>query len=300
MSGSDHLSSLSLSGRIDALCDEFEVEFRAGRRPKIQTYLDRVPVAEQAALLRELIAVDIECRVQQGESPAHEDYGRLVRDGASVLTELFPPVENIRNLADQSTVLPNEQSSVSTDAAAAEDSPGQVSPSEVVTIIGRADSDTDSKGTAPSGRSAVALSIPGYEILSELGRGGMGVVYKAQQHTPKRIVALKMVLAAAHSGPVERARFLSEADAIARLRHPNVVQVYEVGQHDGQPYFSLEYCEGGTLAEKLAGTPLPPEDAARMLRTIAEARSCRAPGGSRASRPETRQRAANRRSGLKA
>ncbi len=222
-------------------------------------------------MLCELIAVDVECRVQQGESPAREDYVRLVRDDASVLSELFPTTEKIRNLADQSTVLPKEQSCVSTNAAAAEVSSGSVSPSEAVTIIGRADSDTDSKDAAHSKQSVVTLSIPGYEILAELGRGGMGVVYKAQQLMPKRIVALKMVLAAARAGPVERARFLSEADAIARLRHPNVVQVYEVGQHDGQPYFSLEYCEGGTLAEKLRGGPLPPENAARLLRTIAEA-----------------------------
>ncbi len=118
---------------------------------------------------------------------------------------------------------------------------------------------------------SVHTTVPGYEILQELGRGGMGVVYKAKQAALNRVVALKMILAGAHAGSVSRARFKAEAEAIARLSHPNIVQIFEVGDQQGQPYFSLEFCAGGTLASALAGKPLPPGDAARLLVPLARA-----------------------------
>ncbi len=114
-------------------------------------------------------------------------------------------------------------------------------------------------------------SVPGYEILGELGRGGMGVVYQARQLGFNRVVALKMILSGAHAGPDERDRFRTEAEAVARLQHPNIVQVHEVGEHDGRPFFSMEFCPGGGLDHKLGGTPLPPAEAARLVETLARA-----------------------------
>ena len=121
------------------------------------------------------------------------------------------------------------------------------------------------------GTSGQPPCVPGYEILGELGRGGMGVVYKARHLELKRIVALKMILAGGHAGPGDLARFRTEAEAVARLQHPNIVQIYEVGEHDGLPYFSLELVDGGSLASKLAGTPLPGPEAAALLETLARA-----------------------------
>jgi tRNA A-37 threonylcarbamoyl transferase component Bud32 len=115
------------------------------------------------------------------------------------------------------------------------------------------------------------ICIKGYEVLGELGRGGMGVVYKARQVSLKRTVALKMVLASKHAGPEELARFRSEAEAVARLQHPNIVQIYEVGEEDGCPYFSLEFVGGGSLAQKLAGQRLPAGQAAPLVETVARA-----------------------------
>src|SRR5262249_2009886 len=110
---------------------------------------------------------------------------------------------------------------------------------------------------------------PGYQILSELGRGGMGVVYKARQIALNRVVALKMVLSGAYAGAEERARFQREAQAIALLRHPHIVLVYEVGDYAGTSFFSLEFCPGGGLDRKLNGPPLPPREAAALVEKLA-------------------------------
>jgi serine/threonine protein kinase/WD40 repeat protein len=111
--------------------------------------------------------------------------------------------------------------------------------------------------------------VPGYEILGELGRGGMGVVYRARQLSLNRPVALKMIRAGAHADADELARFRLEAEALSRLRHPHVVQVYEVGQAGDCPYLVLEFVDGGNLGQRLAGTPLPPPEAARLVQQLA-------------------------------
>jgi serine/threonine-protein kinase len=113
--------------------------------------------------------------------------------------------------------------------------------------------------------------IPGYEFEAVLGAGGMGVVFKARHLRLNRVVALKMTLAGAYAGARERERFQREAEAVAVLRHPNVVQIHDIGDSHGKPYFTMEYVEGGSLAEKLAGTPLPAHDAAALLSTLASA-----------------------------
>lgn len=117
----------------------------------------------------------------------------------------------------------------------------------------------------------VRPSVPGYEILEELGRGGMGVVYRARQVGLNRIVALKMILSGAHAGDVAIGRFRIEAEAVARLLHPNIVQIYEIGEVDRLPYFSLEYVEGGALDRRLSGAPMKPAAAAALIATLARA-----------------------------
>ncbi len=123
-------------------------------------------------------------------------------------------------------------------------------------------------------RTAAAASPPpvvaGYEILGEVGSGAMGVVYKARRLGLNRLTALKMLRPSA-AGPREAARFRAEAEALARLEHPNIVRIYEVGEHEGRPFFALEYVSGGSLEAKLRGAPQPPGRAANLIETLARA-----------------------------
>jgi tRNA A-37 threonylcarbamoyl transferase component Bud32 len=124
-------------------------------------------------------------------------------------------------------------------------------------------------GQAFSAGALDRLVLPGYEVLDILGRGGMAVVYKARQQSLRRLVAIKVVLAGQHASPEEITRFRIEVETVARLRHPNIVQIYEVGQHDGCPYCSLEFVEGGNLSQRLNGNPLPTEQAAQITEALA-------------------------------
>ena len=138
------------------------------------------------------------------------------------------------------------------------------------------DSPSDAATSGLSAAPELSLSRPqhiryfgDYELLSEIARGGMGVVYKARQAKLDRIVAVKMILAGQLASPAEVARFHSEAQAAAKLDHPGIVPIHEVGQHESQHYFSMGYVAGQSLLERLATGPLPPRTGAELLRVVA-------------------------------
>jgi serine/threonine protein kinase/WD40 repeat protein len=131
--------------------------------------------------------------------------------------------------------------------------------------------DSVSLGQSPPGRRHPPPALAGYEILGELGRGGMGVVYKARDRALKRTVAIKMVLADARAEPEQLARFRAEAEAIARLQHPHIVPIYAFGEHGAQPYFVLEFLPGGSLADRLRGRAQPVTEACRLVEKLARA-----------------------------
>ena len=119
--------------------------------------------------------------------------------------------------------------------------------------------------------SHVPKMIGGYEIIRVLGHGAMGIVYKAKQKKLDRIVALKMVLAGSHASADQLARFISEAKAVGQLQHPNIVQVFDIGEHENLPFFSLEYVDGDSLDKQLARKPIAPLAAAKLLEKLCRA-----------------------------
>ena len=139
----------------------------------------------------------------------------------------------------------------------------------------------------PTRRAAPPPTIPGFDVLEELGRGGMGVVYKARQVKLNRLVALKMILSGVHAAEGDRARFRREAEAAARLQHHNIVQIFEVGEVEGRPFLALEFVGGGSLAQKIKGSPQP---RARPPSSSAPWRGRSTPPTSRASSTATSSR----------
>jgi formylglycine-generating enzyme required for sulfatase activity len=230
---------LSAQQRLDAACVRFEAAWQAGQRPRIEDFLDAVSEAELPALLRELLHLESEYRHRGGEDLATHLYRARFPRHAALVEEVFAgtgPLGPCAGFPLQADVQVSEGTGV----------------------------------TATAGGTELP-KVPGHEILGVLGRGGMGIVYRARQVALDRLVALKMILQADHAGTEERDRFRTEAEAVARLQHPNIVQIHEVGEHAGLPYYSLEYCAGGSLAQKLDGTPLPPSQAAQLVQTLAHA-----------------------------
>jgi WD40 repeat protein len=228
----------------EEVLDRFEEAWRRGARPAVEDHLPTAPL--RAHVLPELVQTDLEFRLKAGEAARVEEYLQrfpaLAESAETVLGLLAAEFELRRRR--EPDLDPQEY--------------GERFPRLRESVLAR---------LGGTGR----LSVPGYEILGELGRGGMGVVYKARQVALNRLVALKMVLGAVHTGPHERARFRGEAEAAAHLQHPNVVQVYEVGEQDGRPYLAMEYVAGGSLAQRAAEGPLDPRWAAGLVETLARA-----------------------------
>ncbi len=241
--------SLPLSGerRVDEVCLRFDSAWKGGGRPRIEDYLGDAVGPERAALLRELILVDVFYRRGSGEAPQPQEYLARFPDLDSAWLEGAFRVEPAAD-PSATTLLPSQPAAA--DPAAPTLLPSQSAGADAATPL---------------------PSVPGYEVLRELKRGGMGVVYQARQFGFNRIVALKMILSGSHAGPDDLARFRIEQEAVARLQHPGIVQVFEVGECEGKPFFSMEFCPGGGLDGKLNGTPLPPAEAARLVEMLGRA-----------------------------
>jgi serine/threonine protein kinase/WD40 repeat protein/Flp pilus assembly protein TadD len=246
---------------------QFEAAWRQGRPELIERFLPRPDQGNYLATLEELVQIELEMLWKSRDRSANARAGLRPPPGVEEYLARFPqlnqPAVVLRLLQQEYRVRQRHG-----------DRPG---PDEFrarfpeVVLTGNEIEVTQPTGPAPA---EAAPQVPGYEILGVLGRGGMGVVYQARQVKLNRLVALKMILGGSHAGPEELARFRREAEAVARLQHPHIVQIYEVGEQGGTPYFSLEFVGGGTLAQHLAGTPQPPRRAAGLVEILARAIAC--------------------------
>jgi hypothetical protein len=259
--GQDHPST-----SLEKILSRFESAWQRGPQPPLEEFLPPDGPFRRAVLV-ELLYADLECRRKSGQGGCVEDYlqryPELTADREAVLGLIAREYDLRRR--DDLGLFPEEYLERFPDY-------GEEMLARLRVVAAR-------EATAPGGPEPpdgsvppeqVFPVIPGYEIRTELGRGAMGVVYEARQTRANRPVALKMILADSQAGPAELRRFQLEAEAVACLQHPNIIQIYEVGEVGGRPFFSLELCREGSLAARLNG-PLRPRQAAELTRTLARA-----------------------------
>jgi eukaryotic-like serine/threonine-protein kinase len=235
-------NSDAIRALLEQLCSEQRQMWQRGQRVPVEAYLDAYPILRNNPAAVTLVRGEFLLRSERGERPNVKEYE--VR---------FPHlIETLRRQLQVARLLVSPKA-------------GPAGRSPVTPVVCLPPSVCCPSSALPT--------IPGYEILCELGRGGMGVVYKAKQAGLDRIVALKTIRNSSLVEPDFRQRFRSEAQAVARMQHPNIVQIFEIGMLDGSdtPYFSLEFVEGGDLGDWLAVRSPEPRHAAELVRTMARA-----------------------------
>ncbi len=235
---------------LEAVLDLQSARWGRGERPMAEEFLDRFPALRDtpdAAV--DVIYREFLLRKERGENPDPAEYFRRFPFFAELLTRQLAVDEAIRS-ADETHELPGLR-----DDGQSRTEPG---------------ASTVTDDTGPTTKVPFRF-FPGYDFISVIGRGGMGVVYKARHRKLGRVVAIKTVTELEAAQPHQLGRFLDEAQASARLQHPNIVTVHEVGEHDGRPYFALEFVDGADLKKRLDGKPIAPKQAAELVETIARA-----------------------------
>jgi hypothetical protein len=236
-----------LGRRIDLVCERFNATWTDKREAHIEDFLNGWTGPARTALLRKLIRIDVAHRCDKPETCRPADYkARFPEVSLSWLAAVVEGPTGDQPTQEAATLAPDWNAE-----------PATIAPGEPAAGVG-------------SGR---PRRIGNYELLEELARGGMGVVYRARHAALQRTVAVKMILAGQFAGPPDIERFRREAEAAASLDHPHIIPIYEVGEWDGQPFFSMKFVEGGSLAQFLAGRRWPlgePEADRRAARLVAD------------------------------
>jgi len=245
---------------FDALCDAFESAWQGGKRPDIGDCLTRAAESARPRLLRELIQIELWWRRDESPAPEESEYQSRFPDDHTIVSEAF-------ELFGQRSRAAHARSD--TAALQADDLYATVT---ATPGTGPADQQQPSGERDESTAAGQRVRYFGeYELLREIARGGMGVVYRARQVKLNRIVALKMILSGQLAGAEEVLRFKTEAEAAANLDHPGIVPIFEIGEHAGQHFFSMGFVEGRSLDDKIKDGPLPPREAAELTLKAAQA-----------------------------
>jgi tetratricopeptide (TPR) repeat protein len=262
----EHKLAVGELQRIDDACDRFESAWRAGDRPRLESFLDGFDGPARVQLLHDLLELELDLRHEHehehSQKPDRRAYHERFPGHHDVVDAVFG------NQEDSQEAHPERQMQRS-DASTVYDPTNGKLMSPARWTSQRTEVTPDERELS-SIRPRTSIA-DGYEILAELGRGGMGIVYQARQIALNRMVALKVVKSAEFASEAELIRFQNEAEAVARLDHPHIVPIYEVGQAAGQRYFSMKLVPGSSLDKRLGDFTLDVKASARLVATIAEA-----------------------------
>jgi eukaryotic-like serine/threonine-protein kinase len=257
--GAEDLSlGLDQALRIHRICEAFECGFPGGDRPRIEAFLEQADGEIKGRLLEELLLIELDLRRRLGEVPSLSEYLSRFPDDSRRVAAAF-------SLSAQSPASPDDPG----------DDPDATRPYHT---------GDSPQGLAPTDRAPAISSdsnrpldfVGNYELVEEIARGGMGIVYKARDIRLKRMVALKMILSGQRATADERGRFRREAELAGNLDHPNIVRIFEVEEFEGCPFFVMQLVEGDSLAKQIKKkerdkSPYEPKAAARLMVTIARA-----------------------------
>ncbi|KAA1260442.1 Serine/threonine-protein kinase PrkC [Rubripirellula obstinata] len=254
MSKTDHRPEMQTPQRplqrIDRVCDAFETQCLNGEKPSIDDFIREVPPQEQSQLFYELLRLDFEYACKRGNTPDREFYLARYPDHQDAIDKVFFNSGELSRIQDQRR------------------SSGTSSTEIEETLNFSASGDTFHLTEPVQSQTA---SIEGYEIIDEIARGGMGIVYKARQIDANRVVALKMILSGTLAGESEVARFKIEAESAASLNHPGIVPIYDVGESQGMHYFSMGFIDGPSLKGYQKNHSPGPKRAAEIVKAVADA-----------------------------
>lgn len=256
MNDSTHTPDDTSPESIRSLCERFAAAWESGSQPNLVDYLNQYPGLDRATLLRELLLIDISNR---GGSATFEDYVEQLPNDSQTIIDALRTADLYRSEQRDSSI-----ASVQGDTTRIEAFHHDIEPT-IADLPARSDSKQDSLARQSQ------LVLGDYELLSEIDRGGMGTVYKARQNSLRRIVAVKIMNSGRFASDEDLRRFRIEAEASAKLQHPNIVAVYEVGNQDSQHFIAMEFVEGTSLSEFIRNQRITSRKAATIAHSLAVA-----------------------------